>query len=277
MPDAPDQFTVVREGVALSAEIAGNGPPVLLLHGLTATRRYVLHGSRALERAGYRVIAYDARGHGESTGPADPEAYDYPNLAADAIAVLDTVGATRAALVGHSMGAATAVAIALAAAERVAALVLVTPAHRGKPRPDLDRWDRLAAGLEAGGPDGFLAALDTSEVSDRYSATVRTVIRQRLARHPRPATVAQALRATPRSTAFEGLAPLGALRVPTLVVGSRDGADPDHPLAVAEAWREHIPDAGLQVEDDGESPIAWRGGTLSTLIAAFLNPLPRWV
>ena len=45
---------------------AGEGTPVVLLHGLTATNRYVVMGSKALERSGHRVIAYDARGHGRS-------------------------------------------------------------------------------------------------------------------------------------------------------------------------------------------------------------------
>ena len=50
----------------------------MLCHGITATRRYVIHGSRALERAGHEVVSYDARGHGESD-PAPPgEGYGYP-------------------------------------------------------------------------------------------------------------------------------------------------------------------------------------------------------
>ena len=50
----------------LSYDDAGTGTPIVLLHGLTATRRYVVMGSKTLERSGYRVIAPDARGHGES-------------------------------------------------------------------------------------------------------------------------------------------------------------------------------------------------------------------
>ena len=50
----------------------GEGTPVVLLHGLTATRRYVVMGSRALERDGHRVVAYDARGHGASSTGAEP-------------------------------------------------------------------------------------------------------------------------------------------------------------------------------------------------------------
>jgi pimeloyl-ACP methyl ester carboxylesterase len=60
-------FAVRNGGVVLSGEHAGEGPAVVLLHGLTATRRYVVMGSRLLERSGYRTIAYDARGHGRST------------------------------------------------------------------------------------------------------------------------------------------------------------------------------------------------------------------
>ena len=58
---------VERAGVTLALEDAGEGIPVVLLHGLTATRRYVVMGSKALERSGHRVAAYDARGHGRSS------------------------------------------------------------------------------------------------------------------------------------------------------------------------------------------------------------------
>jgi pimeloyl-ACP methyl ester carboxylesterase len=50
----------------------GDGVPVVLLHGLTATRRYVVMGSNALQRGGRRVVAYDARGHGESDPAPEP-------------------------------------------------------------------------------------------------------------------------------------------------------------------------------------------------------------
>ncbi len=63
------EFTVARAGVELSGEEAGEGVPVVLLHGLTATRRYVVMGSRTLERGGHRVVSYDARGHGRSGRP----------------------------------------------------------------------------------------------------------------------------------------------------------------------------------------------------------------
>lgn len=93
---------VERATVALSVDETGEGAPVVLLHGLTATRRYVVMGSSALARSSHRVVAYDARGHGRSS-PAP--AYTYPELTRDVIAVLDALGIQRAVLAGASMGA----------------------------------------------------------------------------------------------------------------------------------------------------------------------------
>lgn len=243
---------------------------MLLLHGLTATRRYVVHGSRVIERAGRRVVTCDARGHGLSSPAGDRTAYRYDELAADAVAVLDHLGIARAALVGQSMGSATAVAVALAHPDRVRALAIVTPAHRGAPSTNLEHWDALAEGLENGGPEGFLAALGPLSVGERWRDAVRTVILQRLARHEHPGAVADALRCVPRSAAFEGMEALERLSVPTIVVGSSDDVDPDHPLAVAEEYVRRIPGARFAVEEPGESPLAWRGGALSKVILPLL-------
>jgi 3-oxoadipate enol-lactonase len=271
VPLEPTPFEVARAGVSISGEVAGAGTPVLLLHGLTATRRYVLHGSRALQQGDCQVISYDARGHGESGPAPTPADYTYSLLAEDAVGVLDATGADRAVLVGNSMGAATAVAVALRHPSRVAALVLVAPAHLGHPSENLARWDALAAGLRAGGPEGFLAAYGRPRVRERYVATVEMVIRQRLSRHRHPEAVADALRAVPRSAAFDGLDALAHIAAPTLVVGSRDDLDPDHPLAVAQEYVRRIPDARLVVEAEGETPLAWRGGQLSRTILDFIE------
>src|SRR5438445_13420261 len=94
-----------RDGVTLGVSDTGEGQPVVLLHGLTATRRYVVMGSTALERSGHRVVAYDARGHGASDPASDPGAYTYADLAGDLLALLDERGIERATLAGASMGA----------------------------------------------------------------------------------------------------------------------------------------------------------------------------
>lgn len=266
----PAPVAVARPGLTLHGEVAGDGPLIVALHGLTAARRYVLHGSRTIERSGYRVVAYDARGHGQSDPAPTPSDYRYADYADDALAVLDHLGVERAVLVGHSMGAHTAARLALTHPHRVAALVLGAPAHLGRPSADLGRWDLLADGLARGGPEGMLAALEPFDVPDKWASSLRTVIVQRLGKHLHPGAVADALRATPRSAAFDGLDALKAIRVPTLVVGSRDEVDPDHPLAVAREYAQRIPGARFVVEARGEAPLTWRGGALSRTILDFL-------
>lgn len=248
---------------ALSVDDAGAGPPVVLLHGLTATRRYVVMGSRALERGGHRVLAYDARGHGASSpGPR----YDYPALADDLVGVLDRAGVGPAVLAGASMGAHTALRVALEHPARVAGLVVITPAaHPGAP-PGLERWDRLAAGLREGGVDAFVAAYGLEDTPERWRATTERVLRQRLGAHEHPEAVADALEQVPRSVPF-ALEELGRVECPTVVVADRDDADPGHPLWVGEEYAQRIPGASLVVEDEGQSPLAWQGGQLSRVIA----------
>jgi 3-oxoadipate enol-lactonase len=244
---------------------------VVLLHGLTATRRYVTHGSKLLTRRGYRTIAYDARGHGESGAPDDPAAYEYADLAADLHALLDDLEIERAVLAGNSMGAATAMRFAIEHPERVSALIQITPAYGGeRGEADMDEWKALADGLEDGGVEGFLAAYDPP-VSGEFRETVMKFTRQRLERHRDLDAVVAALRVVPGSQAFDGLEALQAVDAPTLVVGSRDEADPGHPLKVAEAYAEYLPNAELVVEDEGKSPLAWQGAQVSGAIADFLQ------
>ena len=228
-------------------------------------------GSRSLERSGHRVISYDARGHGRSAPAASADEYGYPELTGDLEAVLDGAGVERAVLAGASMGAHTLLSFALRAPERVAGVVVITPAYDGdlgEGRGRLEHWDRLAAGLRAGGVEGFVEAHGHPQVATpALEQTVLTVIRQRLSLHEHPLAVADALQAVPRSRPFGAIDDLEALEVPAIVVASRDEADPEHPFAVGEAYAAAIPGARLVTEEPGSSPIAWQGSQLSRVIA----------
>ncbi len=274
---SPELTVRLEDGVALSGEVSGDGArvPIVLLHGLTATRRYVVMGSTVLQRAGHRVISYDARGHGRSTAACDRGDYSYQRLAQDLAAVLEQRGIERALLAGASMGAHTAVRFALAHPERVTALAIITPAF--DPSADqtagLAAWDALADGLREGGVEGFVSAYDLQAVPESLRASVATVLRQRLSAHEHPDAVADALEVVPRSRPFEDIEQLATITAPAVVVASRDEADPGHPLAVGESYARAIPGATLVVEDtvaDGQplrSPIAWQGGQLSRVLA----------
>jgi 3-oxoadipate enol-lactonase len=269
------QFQVLRQlpgagSLTLEGEQAGEGPPVVLLHGLSATRRNVVQGSRALIKRGYRLISYDARGHGASS-PAPR--YEYPDLVADLSAVLDHLELERAALVGSSMGAATAMAFTLEHPERVPALVQITPAYTGYARTgdvDGEVWAQLARALD-GGVDEFVEIAQPQDVPDRWREVAREATRQRMERHEHLDAVAQALREIPHSVAWKGLEPLASLDVPVLIIGSQDDSDSLHPLGVAEEYSRKLPNAELVVEDRGQSPLAWQGARLSNVIADFFE------
>lgn len=274
-PVAPAPFTA-GQGLAIRGEAAGEGFPLVLCHGLTETRSGVVHGSRALERAGHRVIYYDARGHGESDPAPSGQGYGYPELVGDLESVTETtVGGGPFVLAGSSMGAHTAVAYALRNPERLVGLVLIGPAYDGTVNEgELAYWDGLAAALERDGVDGFVEYIDQArDLDPAWRDTVLRFTRERMLRHRHLDAVGEALGQVPRSRPFGGLEELEALALPMLVVASQDDADPGHPRAVAEAYAERVPQARLVGEAEGESPLAWQGGRLSRAIAAFCAEL----
>jgi 3-oxoadipate enol-lactonase len=269
------EFQVLRQlpgagSITLEGETLGDGPPVVLLHGLSATRRNVVQGSRALAKRGYRLISYDARGHGASS-PAP--SYDYADLVADLEAVLAELDLEKAALVGSSMGAATAMAFTLDHPERVPALVQITPAYTGYARTgdfDGDGWEKLATALD-GGIEEFIEVAQPQGIPERWRDVAREATRQRMERHSDLSAVAQALRELPSSVAWKGLDALSDLEVPVLVVGSQDDADFLHPLGVAQEYCRKLPNCELVVEEKGQSPLAWQGARLSNAIADFFE------
>lgn len=117
------EIGLTRSGLAY--EIAGAGPPLLLLHaGLMDRRMWDPHWPVLSER--FTAIRYDARGFGQSVDPDRPY-----SLHGDALEVLESAGVERAAVVGVSMGGATALDLALAAPSRVSSLVVVSSGPSG--------------------------------------------------------------------------------------------------------------------------------------------------
>ena len=256
--------------VTLAVSDEGEGIPVVLLHGLTASQRYVVMGSSALQRTGHRVVTYDARGHGSSSPPPAPDAYSYAELCGDLVAVLDALGIERAVLAGVSMGAHTGLRLALELPERVAGIVAITPGFDPVEFADpqrLARWDALSDALRSGGIEAFVEAFGVQRMPEQWRDTVGRALRQRMAVHEHLDAVADALRAVPRSAPFADLHVLETIECPALVIGSRDEADPGHPLDLAERYAELLAQGGFAVEDEGRSPLAWQGGRVSKLIA----------
>jgi pimeloyl-ACP methyl ester carboxylesterase len=108
--DTVPMSTFVNDGLDIAYFDAGDpsAPPILLIHGFASTAQvnWVHPGwLKTLGQAGYRVIALDNRGHGQSDKPHDQEAYHPPLMAGDARALLDHLGIETAHVMGYSMGA----------------------------------------------------------------------------------------------------------------------------------------------------------------------------
>jgi pimeloyl-ACP methyl ester carboxylesterase len=122
-----EDLTVERaDGTRLRVRIAGAGPTVVLAHGIALTLGEWNLVADLLVADGYRVVAFDARGHGQST--IGTQAISAPVMAADLLAVLEATRTTDAIMVGHSMGGFLALEAILevpGVASRLSGLVLV--------------------------------------------------------------------------------------------------------------------------------------------------------
>lgn len=116
----------------VAREVLGDGGPTFVwAHGLTSSRasedRLPLLDWSAITGRGRRIVRYDAAGHGETGGPPEPAAYEWPRLGADLLALLDELGCDRVDAGGASMGCASTLHAAVVAPERFDRLVLVIP------------------------------------------------------------------------------------------------------------------------------------------------------
>lgn len=244
----------------LHLEVDGAGPVVLLMHGFAGSARNFAATTRAL-RAHWRVVRFDARGHGRSGAPDDPGAYTPSAFVADVGRVLDQVGAERAVVGGLSMGASVALRFALAQPARTRALVLAAfPGRDGLAAVARQFADAIAArGLDAAGEEfvwGARSGLDPASAR---------VVRQGFLEHP-PHGLAHTLRG------LVAVAPArGPVAVPTLVlVGAEDPS-----LAASRALAAELPHARLVViEDAGHVVNLARPREFNAALADFLHDLP---
>jgi len=153
------------DGLTLNYIDEGAGDPVLLIHGFASNLQVNWVGTQwvdALVKAGYRVLAFDHRGHGQSDKIYDPARYTIGDMAADALALLDSLGIARADIVGYSMGARVGAFLAIEHRESVRSLVIGGMGGRlfeGAPKSE-----EIARALEAPSRD---------DVMDPYARTFR--------------------------------------------------------------------------------------------------------
>jgi pimeloyl-ACP methyl ester carboxylesterase len=114
----------MNDGVDLAVEVAGEGPGLMLVHGLGGWKEDFADHVPTLARD-HTVVTFDHRGHGESDKPTDPGAYSFARLVDDTLAVADASGLDHFRLLGHSMGGMVARTIVLQEPARVDAFIMM--------------------------------------------------------------------------------------------------------------------------------------------------------
>ena len=151
------------DGVRLHVEVHGAGLPVVFSCGYSTTRENFRPLVEPLAAAGFRVVLWDYRGHGDSDAPHDANAYSFDRVLDDLARVLDaTAYGVHAVLAGFSFGGALSLHFALRRPERVRALVLLDTGP-GFKNPDAQKaWiaqiERIAVNLETKGLESFVTS-----------------------------------------------------------------------------------------------------------------------
>ena len=228
----------------LSHTVIGEGPPVLLLHGLGGDREQSVALLAPNER--WTRIAPDLPGHGE-TDLGDDEPVTFEHFAARVADLLDElVPGTAVPVVGVSMGAGVALALTAARPDLVARLVLVRPAWLDtSPVPNLQAFEVIAELLTAAGPTAGAEAFATNDslqdIHQEAPAMAQSLLGQ--FRRPHAQERARVLARLPHSLPLPDRAAYEAITVDALVLVAPE--DPVHPLDLGGALAEWLPNALL--------------------------------
>ncbi len=230
-------------GALLDTEISDEGGhPVVQLHGLTSSRSRdrVLDLDLGRGLSGTRLLRYDARAHGHSTGRKQPEDYRWSSLAEDLLALLDEVfPGEKVHGVGPSMGCGTLLHAAVKDPDRFSSFTLMVPPTAWETRAArADAYLAQADFVEKEGVEAFVAAgrlIPRPPAQSGSPETVPQITEELLPWVLRGAALAN----------FPDRADVAGIAVPTTILGWTD--DPAHPLSTAESLVQLMPDATLRV------------------------------
>ena len=229
----------VEPDVELEAEVVGDGPELVWLHGLSGSLE---DGRPVVERLAsrFRVLHYSTRGHGRSTPLLDRGRYGYARIAADLSAVLDAVGFSRPLLVGGSHGANTLLRHEAEHPGRARGMLLIAPGGNALRRPARHTFALLRLSMWRGSRKGLdgLIELCTGFHPDDPRADPHLVAAMRT--HDL-ASLKVAMRHIADQRAVDPAA-LPHFRVPTHVI-AWDGDPVIHPIATARRIADLIPGA----------------------------------
>jgi pimeloyl-ACP methyl ester carboxylesterase len=240
--------------------------PLILVHGLLRAQTMHVPLAKDLAARGNRVITIDLLGHGESDRPRDMWRYSVPFFAQQVLALMDHLELEQTVVMGTSLGANTALEVALEAPERLRGMVVEMPVLDNALLASALTFTPILVALTFGEPVMKLMARAARAVPRRALPHYGNVVLDTIRQEPGPgAAVLQGLffgRVAPHRTERR------TLRTPALVIGHR--RDPVHPFSDAGALAEELPSARL-LEADSLAELRLRPERLTGEIAAFLD------
>jgi len=248
--------SVTVRGTRLAYSDEGSGPIVIYAHGLTQSRasdhNLGLVDWSALPDAGYRLISYDARGHGESEGTPDADTYRWQSLAEDLLAVIVHFSPDEPVrAMGISMGTATILTALSQAPGRFTAVTLGAPPTAWETRaPQGAQYEQFAQAVEQLSPEQFAGML--------AQAPVPAIFEHMPGFTGLPSPAHQLLPAVFRGAGRSDLpAPeqITAINVPALILAWT--TDPAHPVSTAEKLTKLLPKSRLHISETAEDVTTW--------------------
>jgi len=249
-----------------SAGPAGAARTVVVAHSLATSRAWedeagVLRWG-ALAGSGHRLVRFDSRGHGASSGTAEAEDYTWPSLAADLVAICDAVSPEMPVdAVGESTGCGVLLRAVLAAPGRFRRLVLVVPPTTGAERAEqAELYTAAASMIELRGIESWqriLASAAPAPILQRGGWTRPSWV------PVQDELIPSVLRGAAASS-FPVDEDLRTIHQPTLILAW--DTDPSHPLSTAEHLAEQLPDSVVEIATTPDEIRSWAGRA-----AAFLG------
>lgn len=252
-------------GVDIVVTDTGAGPVFLWGHGFAGSVQDEANRMLDWDRlaASYRIVRWDARGHGLSAGSLEPDDYRWANLGRDLVALAEALGVERYAVGGVSMGAATALHAATQAPSRVAGLVLALPPTAYETRVvQAEQYltgGALAEKQGAGAYVEWVNAQPVPEILSQFADASRFF----------PSVPDHLLPAVLRGAGASDLPSperVRSIAAPALILAW--DTDPGHPLSTAERLSELLPNAELEVARRLQDVMSW-----TDRVGAFLDRL----
>ncbi|MDZ7727590.1 MAG: alpha/beta fold hydrolase [Dehalococcoidia bacterium] len=247
-------------GLRLRYEVRGASAPLAIVgHGLLGSMEQLDSSLPGLEGllGQVRILRYDARGHGESEGPTAPEDYTWDALGRDMLAFADAERVDRAVFAGGSMGAGSAMWVAIERPERVRAMIAAMPPPLGhehmRDRSEQGALAMLQGLARAVEQHGIERTVQMLKAFPQFAPTPEEgEERARWLLAQDPSTLVPAIRGLGQAP-YHDPELYRRITAPTLVIGHE--GDPLHPVRAARLLADRVPGARLIV---GDYPGYWR-------------------